>query len=236
MGQTVRLRRGVVGIFVQQWGQMPPGREGQPGVDQLVRSGQPKAGRGSGGQGRGLEQHGLVGACGFFKATRRLGKLRGCADRGRATHGSGLVRCDGRESGPQHVPVIQGDGRVAKQVGGHGGGGVVPSPQARFQHGYVHLFLPEEQQGQNREKFKIGQVRSRGHDLVGVRGPAFGGPGTSVHADAFLGRDKVRRSVQTGFAAVGHAERGQKGRCGTLAVGAQNLDHREGGPGQIQGP
>lgn len=68
-----------------------------------------------------------------------------------------------------------------------------------------------------------------------MRDPSVAGPGPPVHADAFLGRNKVRRSVQAGFAAVGRAERGQKGCRGALAVGAQDLRHRKGGPGQIQG-
>ena len=164
--------------------------------------------------------------------------MRGRTDRGRAAHGGGLVPGDGREGGTQNVLVVQGDGRVTEQVGGHSCGGVVASAQPGLQHGHVHAFFPEEQQGQHGEKFKISQAAGRGrhgHDRVGVRSPGFAGQGPAVHADAFLGRDEMRRGVHAGFASVGRAERCQKGRRGTLTVGAQNLDHREGGPGQIQG-
>ncbi len=179
-----------------------------------------------------------MGPRGFCQAMRGLRKLRRGAERGRAAHGGGLVRSDGREGGAQNVLVVQSNGRVAKQIGVQRGGGVVASAESGLHHGHIHALFPEEQQGQHREKFKIGQATgrgSRGHDGIGVRCPGFAGQGLPVHADALFGRNKMRRGVQAGFTAVSRAERGQKGRRGTLAVSAQNLDHRERRSGQVQG-
>ena len=103
----------------------------------------------------------LKNFCGF-------GKLRNAAY-GRCTaYGCGLVCRNVGKGGAQDVLVVKGNGRIAHEVGGDGGCGVVFAAKASFKHCQLHALAGKTQQGQHRKKFKVGQIGRGSHEAFMV--------------------------------------------------------------------